>query len=214
MGASWEFNSMRDIELTLLKDKDTGLIDVGAGIGEYSLAAASLRRHVLSVEPYQANINLFQKSVELNKFEKYITLLKNIISNKHEKLTVGNNNRQVNEVFIQSPTEEQISNNNFTWAITLNQLADIVPFKKAVLKIDIPKFTKKALSQADKLFEKIDVKYVFLHWKRTEETLNKFVTSFFTKIGYEPFTELFHKKLDIDEYDKWTSPTVVWAKAT
>ena len=68
---------------------------MGANIGQYTLFAAKIGRHVLAIEPLQDNINRLHKASKLMNVEKKITLIKNIVSNKRgevRKLTFNSGN--------------------------------------------------------------------------------------------------------------------------
>jgi FkbM family methyltransferase len=54
-------------------------VDVGANLGYFSLAAASLGAHVIAFEPLSRNALKFSKSIAQNRFEDRISLFQNVV---------------------------------------------------------------------------------------------------------------------------------------
>jgi FkbM family methyltransferase len=69
--------------VSLLSAADPGhpplFVDVGANLGYFSLAAASLGAHVIAFEPMSRNALKFSKSIAKNRFEDRITLFQNAV---------------------------------------------------------------------------------------------------------------------------------------
>jgi FkbM family methyltransferase len=55
------------------------MVDVGANLGYFSLAAAALGAHVIAFEPMSRNARKFAKSIHRNHFEGSVTLFQNIV---------------------------------------------------------------------------------------------------------------------------------------
>jgi FkbM family methyltransferase len=67
--------------------KETGLrtpmvVDVGAGLGYFSLVAAALRARVIAFEPNSRNARKFSKSIVKNGFGEYVSLFQNSVGNE------------------------------------------------------------------------------------------------------------------------------------
>ncbi|XP_052777957.1 uncharacterized protein LOC128215294 [Mya arenaria] len=209
---TWEFEAVRDMQLALVDVPGSGLIDVGAGIGTFSLTAASLNRSVLAVEPFLSHIQVFHRSVILNHFENNIQLIKNVVSDNQEEVIVQPKESNINTLNITQRSQhtfETTESKLFTKSITLDDLADICPFKTAVLKLDIPGFNKRALEHSDKLFNNIHITHVLLHWNTSDYSLCHFYLDFFKNKGFEPYRELVgSQKLDTN----WPDGVIIWKK--
>ena len=48
--------------------------------------------------------------------------------------------------------------------VLLDDLVPFIPFKKAVMKIDIEGHEHKALSKAEELFNKVKIPYIYMEW--------------------------------------------------
>ena len=67
-------------------NSESGLIDIGAGVGAYSIAATTFRRPVIAVEPYMPHVRLLQQSLVQNKLQHYVSVVCNTISDFEETL--------------------------------------------------------------------------------------------------------------------------------
>jgi hypothetical protein len=63
-------------------------------------------------------------------------------------------------------TIKNIASQKIVSAITWKDLANFIPFTKIVLKYDISlmNHNNNLITEADDLFSKLDVQYVFMHW--------------------------------------------------
>ena len=213
---TWEFHAMRDVQLALLESPSSGLIDVGAGIGTFSLAAATLNHPVLAVEPFLPHLQVFHKSVVTNNLQNKIMLLRNVISDHHDLVAVEPKDGNINVInaipLNERPTAE-LEGKSVSQSITLDDLADVCPFKTAVLKLDIPGYDRKALEHSDKLFSSVSITHVFLHWPAEDADLCSFYIDFFTKRGFEPHMELVGgRKLALETNETWSNTAVIWKK--
>ena len=215
--ASWEFTMARDLQLALLKDKSNGLIDIGAGIGVYSVAAASLHRPVIAIEPYMPHVRLLQKSAVLNKVQQYISVVCNAVSNVHEVLMaepVPGRVTEVNWKYVPNMIGKQKDDldKNMVETITLDDLVEVINLTSAVLKIDVPKYDVRILKSAYKLFNKVNIRYVFMHWKGRSVTEIEGLVEFFVKLHYRALDHLHGKEVEIEDLMHRDLLNVVWEK--
>ncbi|KAK3599881.1 hypothetical protein CHS0354_022454 [Potamilus streckersoni] len=212
---TWEFEILRDVQLALLKNNTYNLIDLGSSLGMYSLAAASLNRKVIAVEPFIAHVRRFQKSVMLNKFQSIITLLVNAISDQYEfvqsehpegDMTASRVTSLDGDHFLQKDIDQMRIVNT----ITMNDLLNVVDFKSAILKMDIAGDEYKAMKHADKLFQAINIPFIFMHWTNIQNIVHAGdIIAFLVVTGYEPRAGLDGKLLDIKKFQNWAGD-VVW----
>lgn len=212
--ASWEYYALRDMQIALFEHKDSMLIDIGASIGVFSLAAAALNRRVIAVEPYSSNIQVFKQSVLLNRFTEHITLFQAVVSDRHGKVLVKRLGDKVEDVYIQTVEDDEPSTNYslVVNSVTLDDIEKVIPTKIAVLKIDVPGFVKKVLENSHYFFRYIYVTHVFMHWDTSDTDLCHFLVRFFVERGYQPYTDLRGKEsqLRIEDADIWTNDIVIW----
>lgn len=176
-----------------------GLIDIGTNIGVYTVTAASMGRKVVGVEPYPPNIQRLAKTLRTNPhLIPYVTIVTNAVSNKYENLTFWIRNRHPGATQTHSDEENQKLNtlkwnnphhelkNQKVETIFTDDLVRVIPFKKAILKIDIEGGEPKAIESASQLFSNVDITHVFFEWddkwKRPKEA--KFLIDFFASRGY------------------------------
>jgi len=65
----WEPHVVRLFQAALLNDKQLGVYDIGANVGQYSLLAAAMGRRVVAVELHRPNIYRLHKAIKLGRFE-------------------------------------------------------------------------------------------------------------------------------------------------
>lgn len=65
----WEPHIVRLFQAALLTNKEFGVYDIGANIGQYALLAAAMGRRVVAVELHKPNIYRLHKAIKLGRFE-------------------------------------------------------------------------------------------------------------------------------------------------
>lgn len=65
----WEPHILRHFQNLLYQNPELGVYDIGAHIGQYSLLAASMGRHVVAVEPHPPSQRRLHKAITLGKLE-------------------------------------------------------------------------------------------------------------------------------------------------
>ncbi|XP_064647879.1 uncharacterized protein LOC135500372 isoform X2 [Lineus longissimus] len=174
-------------------DDSLSLIDIGANIGVYTLFAAMLDRKVVAVEPLYDNMARLHKAIKLNKYEDRITLVMNAVSNvrKVVNLTRDFNEKNYGHTYIKEKSMADgvdFMSLQEVDTVYLDDLLEVIDFKKAILKIDIEGQEVKAFTHASELFKTVDIPYVFMEWKWIKN-LNRitFLKNFFYTRGYKPF---------------------------
>ena len=215
--ASWEFPMMTDLLLAMLKTPGIGLIDIGAGVGAYSIAAAAHGHPVIAVEPYMPHIRLLQQSIVLNGLQKYISVVCNAISDYEEILQAKPVPGHLTDVVWNYVPETDFKtmsskSENFVQTITLDDLVEVINLTTAILKLDAPNYDFKILKKAHMLFDKVDIMYVFMHWAgKTEQDFHG-IADFFVKQNYRALEKYHGKEIDPDALIQSGRPFVVWEK--
>ena len=199
--ASWESAMNRDVQMALSRNRSSGLIDVGAGIGVYSLAAASQNHPVVAVEPYMPHVRLMHRSVLLNKFQDNITLVCNPVSDTHEELRaepIPGHMTQVKWNYVPRMLGYNRDENdeNTAYTVKLDDVLYVVNFTTAVLKLDVPGYELKALRSARLLFHNINITHVFMHWDTKHPRDYEGIINFLTLRHYRPRDGLNGKELE------------------
>lgn len=168
-GGAWEISISWEIVEILDTDPDMGFIDIGANIGVHSLVVAKYGRKVVAVEPDQNNRLRFRKSILLNKLADAITVIDSVVSNqrgffKMQDFTHGTNRGAFVAQRKHTPTNIK--------SILMDDLIPYIPFKTAVLKMDIEHHEPYALFRSEKLFKAIDIRAIFMEWTISSEGLN------------------------------------------
>ena len=130
-------------------------------------------RKVVTVEPFIDNIYRIHKAAFRENFQRNITLIQNAISDKaNEFKMLWKNEKNIggqgldNNLIVTNKQDKYVVE-----TITFDDIIDYLPqqsneetFNKAILKIDIEGFEPFALSQAAKLFDRLDFQIIFMEW--------------------------------------------------
>ncbi len=109
---------------------NSGLIDVGANLGVYTLTAASIGHEVLAVEPNIHNIVRLHRAAQQGQLETRITLLQNAISNVRgfAKIRYSTNNHGNTHIRMLSGQQNGTASKNveevYTKTIVMNDLIE------------------------------------------------------------------------------------------
>ncbi|CAL1542441.1 unnamed protein product [Lymnaea stagnalis] len=187
---SYEKDIMDQFTHILLSDPTLGFIDIGSGIGVYTIAAALLNRQVLSVEPLFRNYRLIHKSALENNVYGKILLVTMALDNEsyvgHMSYT---DTGGYSKVLITRLTQDRIQDRaNVVHVTTLNNLAQSAPTKRALMKLDVSDGLEvRILQAADQFFSAVTVPHIITHWSRSagpdkHEALHAQLTG----LGYQP----------------------------
>lgn len=163
--------------------------DIGANIGVYSLYCSMLYKNkVFAFEPQYNNIVLLEKNIQINKLEKFITIIPNPIYNKNKLdfLLSDKNNLpgSASSTFIK---KENIKSYEYKKRLTLSFAIDflveklIIP-KPNMIKIDVDGNEIDVIKGAIKTINSINCKTILIesHNPKTDN----YVKSFFRKNFY------------------------------
>ena len=198
---SWgaEIQVVRVFRQLLRSDPELNVIDVGANIGQYSLIAAHAHRKVLAVDARLLHIHMINHAIQLNNYQDRITLVHNSIFDTYTKMFLGS--FKGNE----GGNYNDVETDRGSKAIQLQDLASVVDFPKALLRMNIEGFENRAMKCADKLFDKVFIPYVLMKWAsmslRQEEEVDPMLQWFNTR-GYEVFS-MTKEQLDTAEWSMW-----------
>ncbi len=200
---TWERRYVEEMQKWLKQDANSGLIDLGANLGVYTLTAAATGHQVLAVEPNIHNIVRLHRAAQQGQLETRIILLQNAISNVRgvAKIRYSTDNQGDTQIRMlpgqQNGTASKHVEEVYTTTIVMNDLTEYCRFTKAIMKIDIQGFEHKAFQHADKLFKKVQIFKVLMEWimmeplasPNTDQNERKMVQQmidFLTSRGYVP----------------------------
>ena len=164
----WEKVILQPFQELLEKDPDLGVLDIGANIGVYSLTAAVLNRPIVAVEASNLHVQMMHHSIVLNNLQDAnIVLVNNAISNSRGTLQLYLN-EPTNQGHLQvinntnDMEKKDSSRNQYVNAITMDDLIEVIHFKKAIIKMDIEGSEHKAIAKCEKLLKHVYIPYIFM----------------------------------------------------
>ena len=174
-GIVWEKQIIKIYQHLLKQDPELGVIDIGANIGMYTLLAVAMNRSVVAVEARLLHVQMIHHAIVLNKFHNRqdIVLLHNAVSDSHDVMSLILEKSKVDNQGAMKvgqhgdgdnapgPQEE----NTNVQAIYMDDLAKVIRFPKAIMKIDIEGHEHKAIAHCDKLLKKIYIPFIFMEWR-------------------------------------------------
>ena len=87
-GVLWEGHLIKIIQDMIKEDRSLALIDIGANIGCYSLAAAGVGSRALAVEPMPHNLELLHASIALSHLQDVITVVPYAVSDGYYNMSL------------------------------------------------------------------------------------------------------------------------------
>eukprot|EP00347_Sterkiella_histriomuscorum_P010148 403377418 len=192
------------------RDKVITLIDVGANIGWFSLAAASKGFNVIAFEPFIENINGFKASIQANSgFDYFITLYEVGLSNEdktcqlytYDYNMLNGNIRCDDQEFEEGWSRGQV---NIT---TLDSYVNVIPENAliGVMKIDTEGFEYFILKGGEQFLRMHKVRYILMEYfpLRMEELGYKplDLLQLLNSLDYEVHKEGFQGPIVISEQD-------------
>ena len=159
-GKPFESDLFAKFESLLREHPTYGVLDIGANLGQYSLYAALAGHQTIAVEAYKPTLDKLHHSIVRNNLTSKITLIHNAIADTYQNITLltdpenkgrsripDNTVRQINLI----PTSMQVP------TILMEDLADLVTFDEAIMKMDIENSEAKAMKHAEHLLNKVIV---------------------------------------------------------
>ncbi|XP_074640175.1 uncharacterized protein LOC141898247 [Tubulanus polymorphus] len=206
----WEEEAVVLLEKLFDRYPDLQLLDLGANIGIYALTALKYGRQVLAVDPNFENLKRIRASVHEGKFPvDSIVLVQNAISDKYERIQLIPNKINVGGRGIMPAKSDE----NAADAIHMDDLLEAVKFSKAIMKIDIETSEARAMSHAEKMFDKIDIPIVFMEWNYAKvEPGGSNMRRFFESRGYSAYDSPVNGTILTGDHQKWTNMDVFWMR--
>ncbi|XP_046569584.1 uncharacterized protein LOC124277902 [Haliotis rubra] len=193
-------------------------MDLGSHVGAFSLSVAVFGRKVVSVDPLIENVQRLCKSIQKGGFTDRMTIIFNPLGANHSLVNFkripdnlgGTSVVASSTSSFTSPCDEPSD----SYTITLDDILPYLPFKKAVLKMDIQEFEYYVLHGAGSFFKEIEVSVILMEWQlmKTDisgENLVELLSSW-KYSAYEPI--IGGKKLDPTHFRSWPYD-VLWKKA-
>jgi FkbM family methyltransferase len=151
------------LEMTFLKrylSDDSVFIDVGAGIGDFSLIAASKinKGRIFSFEPVKESYNRFIENIRINGFDNKIELIKKVISDKNGYISFSE--EKVNEIS-HINLDQKNKNKRKTLSLDSFLLKNNLPVVD-LIKIDVEGAESMVLSGLSKSFKKNKIKLMII----------------------------------------------------
>jgi len=112
---------------------------MGAQVGQYSMFAAKMGHNVVTVEPFEDNIQRIHKAIYLEKLQDKIVLVKNAISNQRNQIlslsqnpqNVGHQSLMNEENKVKTFSKSDMLNNKYlVETILMDDLIDYIPLNK------------------------------------------------------------------------------------
>lgn len=210
----------------LNRNPDWLVIDVGSQIGQYALYAAKSNHKVIAVEPFIDNVYRIHKAAKITSLHKNIVLLQNALSNRRNEvklLTKHTINAGAQSLlqYKDKVYERDPSNKYLVETILFDDIVPYLPrreeddseFSRALLKIDIEGFEPYAFQHASKLFDKLDIRVIYMEWSIGQsneiELINQMI-QFLSDRKFRPY-ENGTIQLDLNEWKQWPM-NIMWLK--
>ena len=164
----WEKNILEIFQKLIEKDPDLGVLDIGANIGVYSLLAAVLNRPTVAVEASNIHVKMIHHAIILNNLQNAnVVLVNNAISDSRGTMQLyldePNNQGHIQVINNTNNMEKKDSaGNRYVNAITMNDLIEVVHFRKAIIKMDIEGSEHKAIAKCETLLKHVYIPYIFM----------------------------------------------------
>ncbi|KAL8615989.1 hypothetical protein ACOMHN_014951 [Nucella lapillus] len=200
--------------------KDMGALDLGAGLGIFTVAAATLPRPVIAVEPDKNTVRLFHKTMDLNNLAHSVTLLTAALGQRsgvgwlhHVKGPPGDTAVKTEVEYARSSKEAMAKHpNDVVNIVNLNSLVPVVTFPHVVLRLNVPGSDNKILKGGRRFFANVDVQFVVMQWLPSQYQLQCIeAASMLRQFGLEPARSVQGKVLTQIDLQK-DQDFVVWRK--
>ena len=173
------------------KDKDYVVVDVGANLGYFSLAAASLGARVIAFEPMSRNARKLSKSIQKNHFNDAITLFQNAVWDNSPsfpvRLTPTSPSNQGNGQAVEDAVVGAAGLYGIDYVNTVS-LSEVVHSDVDVMKIDTEGTEGAVIAGAKGLICDYRVKYILMEFTEIKTRTGRFsapeMLLFLDSVGY------------------------------
>ena len=223
-GELFEAGNVRLLESELKKDPELGFIDIGSNVGQFSVVAAAMGRKVLSVEALQAHVRMLARAAVRNGFQDRMKIVHNAASDSYRTVSLVTPPGNMGMTRIKTNQGQgYVAVAEGVPTILLDDLASVVHFRRAIMKLDIEGEEVPALSHSSKLFDAVDIPLVFMEWWGGEKPYELYrspeqvamvntVLEFLTARGYRVY-DTAKRPSSLDQWKKWPFE-VLWIKDT
>lgn len=211
--ATWEQNFLNATGEVLVRYPEMTFVDLGCNIGAYTLFAASLGNHVVSVDAFDGNLALLAESLKLDSLESNVTLVHNAISDKHENVTMEINKHNIGGSYVKPLKDIGPPPQNVVGSIVVDDLIPLIKSSDVFVKMDIEGTELRALQAAKLFLQVLNVKFILMEWvlhKNNPSALE--IIKIMTDNGFLPFWD--HQQLlplRVTSYVYWPE-NVFWIK--
>ena len=220
----WEKHVLFDFLDILQRDSSLGVIDLGANIGVYSLLGAAMGRQVVAVEPFMANILRLHAASQMAGTSSLITLMHNGISDQHGNATIIVNGSNQGDIRLRDGVNPCVGSCPKTIRyITMGDIVNVLPFSRAVMKIDIQGYEHLAFLHATELLNILFLPCIYMEWTEikkhhpasasTPKDYNAVLSMLHLLYNshYVPYTLDNTGAVNLKSYDWWEWPDdIVW----
>lgn len=212
---SWEPTLRKAIIDVMMKNPDMLFIDIGGGLGIFSLEVGIRGFRALLVDPSVSNIQRFCASANQGGAFGSVSVLLNPLSSRHETVQMAAEDDRVSELFILDNNLLKVSQTNeshyvskeFVNAITLDDLLylpELQSTKDVVLHIDSAGYEEQILKGGEFFFKMLRVKVVFIDWTYNRHpNYSGGIIKFMMDKHFRPFDAHFKIPLIEKPYSEW-----------
>ncbi|XP_063428252.1 uncharacterized protein LOC134711536 [Mytilus trossulus] len=182
-GGIWEEDLVNKVIAQMDNFPNAVFIDIGSNIGVFSLAVASKRRTVISIDCLKGNVERLCNSIKSAGFDKRMTIVYNALSNERKNFSLGTYEGNVGGTYIKEPA----SGDSLISSILLDDLVPLFELKEVVVKMDVETHEANVLHGAKKFFDSVKVHYFLLEFvSHKGKPSGSFISNFFDSYGMEP----------------------------
>ncbi|XP_076464692.1 uncharacterized protein LOC143296554 [Babylonia areolata] len=191
--------------------RDLPLIDVGGNLGIVTLQAALQGRQVVAVEPIPENALRLCRAVVDFGHAHLVHVMQNAASSQEGNVTLAMDRPKGRARYGVIRSETWGYEQTAAYAIHLDRLLELIPFRTAALKIDVESHEGHVLAGAERLFQEVDIPIVWMEWehvKRRPEYGGAFIVQFMQRHNLVPCDLMSGLRLPTENYRNWPRTNV------
>ena len=216
---TWEEDFVNMSVAMLKADPELAFIDIGSNIGQFSLVAASMGRKVVAVDELKRHTLMLGRAVVMNDYQHLVRIVHNALSHTYRNIYLvafqGNPGmtRMKTAKYASMPVAEEVP------TILMDDLVNVVDFRRAIMKIDIEGQEVAALLHSVQLFNKVDIPVIIMEWWGGSENLYqtgqeramvRILITFLKTQGYKLYGRKL-RTLDMNKWRQWPME-IIWKK--